>query len=116
MDDMLLFVKNKDIATRMLNEMSSEIEKNLLKVNPNSQLIPIKNGFNFLGWHFKFSSHGAIIQTVKQQTKRRIIQKCKSTIHKTQENKNQTLNSYIGWLKRSDSYYFSNKIKNILTV
>ena len=118
MDDMLLYVGDKEKAKSILKSMGMKIEANRLEVNPKSQIVAIKKGFNFLGWHFKFSPTGKIVQTVKQQTKRRIIHNSKSLAKiKNSEaitHNKQVLNSYIGWLKGANTFSFSNRLKQII--
>ncbi|HOO23389.1 MAG TPA: hypothetical protein PKY53_06940 [Clostridia bacterium] len=119
MDDMLLFVQDKNTATKCYNKACEVIHSNNLIVNPKSQIIPINNGFNFLGWHFFYSHTGKIIQTIKNATKKRIISNCKR--YKTQPNnmkmrtrKQAVLQSYIGYLSQCNTYIFTRKVAQML--
>ncbi len=73
MDDMLLLTQDKNTAVEYFKRASKVIVSTNLIVNPKSQIATIKNGFNFLGWHFFFSPTGKIIQSVKTATKNRML-------------------------------------------
>lgn len=115
MDDMIIFVKDKEQAKEYKQLISTRIEENGLLVNPKSQIIKIENGFNFLGWQFKLTCQGKIIQKVKRETKKRIIQKCKRKIKTMTKKEKQILcQSYKGLIGKGDSFVFLKKIKKIV--
>lgn len=126
MDDMLIFVDNKEKARQVFEIIKSKIEEDLLKVNPKSQVYPLTKGISFLAYSFKLTQSGKIIQTLKRGTKRRIIKKCKnanfiSQIMPQEEKKgylNKTYISYKGMFQKN--YLYSNnlllKVQNALHI
>lgn len=115
MDDMLFIVENKDIAQNILNEVEKILNENNLEMNKKSQAISIKNGILFLGWRFYFGKNGEIVQTVKKESRQRMIkhikylnylEKCKGIY----VNRGQILSSYKGYFENTKAY----RIKGIV--
>lgn len=77
MDDIIMIVYSKQFAQNCLNSANNALQKELLKINPKSHICPIKNGVEFLGWNFRYSQTGAVIQKVKKSSKSRILKKIK---------------------------------------
>ena len=48
-----------------------------LEFNQKTQITPIKNGVDYLGFHFYLSDTGKVIRKVKQQTKYKYKRKLK---------------------------------------
>lgn len=70
MDDCVLIHKDKAWLRECLKIMRSYAEKELqLSFNEKTAIFPIKNGVDYLGWHFYMTDTGKIIRKVKQSTK-----------------------------------------------
>lgn len=116
MDDMILLVSDKSSAQQCLECIGQEIKGENLVLNAKSQIIKTCNGVEFLGWHFKYSLSGKIVQKVKQQSKKRILAKCRynyflvSNGQKTVENYLISLSSYRGHLLQGHGWYLYRKI------
>ena len=116
MDDMILLVSNKYTAQQCLEYISQEIKKENISLNAKSQIIKTRNGVDFLGWHFKYSLSGKIVQKVKQQSKKRIFAKCRynyflvSNGQKTAEDYFISLPSYRGHLLQGHGWHIYRKI------
>ncbi|MCR4940173.1 MAG: hypothetical protein K5930_08735 [Treponemataceae bacterium] len=119
--------ENKEKAKKALERIKREVEKDKLSLNPKSAIIKVKNGLEFLGWRFRYSSKGKIIQTVKRQSKQRIFKKLRQNLFlvkinkKTTEDFQMSLSSYKGhllrgngWLLLKKIYKFSNSISSCL--
>ena len=120
MDDLIIIVDKKDKAKMLISEIAKLFEKENLIINSKSQIIPIKNGIEFLGWVFKYSKTGQIIQTLKQGSKKRILSRVGIRILDynkgkiLQESLKSTAISYRGFFQKGDCYHFSMKIMSKL--
>lgn len=72
MDDFVLVLKTKAEAKSCLKEISKVVDDLGLILNPKTQILPFKNGFNYLGFHFFVSDSGKVTRTVVKKTKRRM--------------------------------------------
>ena len=120
MDDMIMLVRTKQEADLIFETVKKELEKEKLALNPKSKVFPVKDGIQFLGWNFKYSKNGKIIQTVKAQSKQRVFSKVKNFRHlynigmKNQEDKECILASYKGHFQRGNSNRVFRKVNTIL--
>ncbi|NCE97587.1 hypothetical protein [Emergencia sp. 1XD21-10] len=70
MDDCVLIHNDKKYLQCCLKAMSEYLNKELqLEFNEKTQIFPIRNGVNYLGWHFYLTDTGKVIRKVKRQTK-----------------------------------------------
>lgn len=120
MDDILMIVPDKNMAKNILTKAKEMLELDKLIINPKSTMIPIKNGVQFLGWIFRLSSTGKVIQKIRKNTKTRIVKKVKLLnynvkCHKKSEiDKINSWASYQGFLMRGMSNKFLNKLNGLL--
>ena len=102
MDDMLLFVKTKETATKLLQEIDDELRKIGLQINNKSRIGRIQDGFTFLNVNFKLTNTGKIKKKLGKKTISRELYRLKTLIKKLkagQLNNNtfiQHLNSWFG--------------------
>lgn len=122
MDDMVIFFENKEKAKENFIKIKEKIEEERLLVNPKSQIGVIDRGINFLAWNFKISQSGKIIQTVKKETRKRILRKCKTKVYFDSKDRKitrtdilATFESYKGLLLKRNIYcsHFMNKVSKI---
>ncbi len=116
MDDMLLLIESKSKAQVCLKSIKMALNDNLLDINLKSQIFPIKNGIDFLGWYFFYGKNGKIVQKLKKTSKKRILQRVKKTVNAFLKNKNKinvVKTSYLGHLKSGNSFNFIKRIKLI---
>lgn len=114
MDDIILFVKDKQTAREVLDLITEFVEKNLkLNLNKNkSKIFPLEQGVNAIGYKI-YSTHRLLRNDSKKKIKRkikampRLIVEGKMTTAKAE----QILNSWLGHAKHGDSYNF---IKNLM--
>ena len=63
-DDMVIILKPKDDADAILNRISEFLAERGMKVSERkTKLTATKNGFDFLGWHFKVQKNGKFCST-----------------------------------------------------
>lgn len=122
MDDMLLLIREKQKAKRCITDVNRLLTENCLILNPKSQMVAIKNGVDFLGWRFSYGKNGKIIQKVRPSTKKRILERTGFTAfqvrthHKSKLKLSQVKASYIGHLKQGNTFKFTKKVVNSLTL
>jgi RNA-directed DNA polymerase len=110
MDDMLLLVNDKRTAAFCKDQISASAVNEKLQMNPKSEIIPVKNGVEFLGWRFTYSKTGKVIQKVKQQSKKRMFLKVKCIMHELRSGRRSvssvrdSMASYKGYLEKGNAY------------
>lgn len=78
MDDCILIHEDKEYLKHCLNRMTGVIEDDLLlEFNDKTQIFPIKNGVDFLGFHFYLTDTGKVIRKLKQASKKRYKKRMK---------------------------------------
>lgn len=111
MDDCILVHGDKDYLKYCLSRMEEVVEDELLlEFNDKTQIFPIKNGVDFLGFHFYLTDTGKVIRKVRQSTKK----KYKKRMKKMKEDYNngymeledirKTLPGFKGHLSRGHTY------------
>ncbi len=69
MDDCILIHQSKEYLKDCLAQMKEQATELKLDYNEKTEIFPIKNGVDYLGWHIYLSDSGKIIRKVKQQAK-----------------------------------------------
>ena len=117
MDDCILVHKDKAYLRECLEVMRAYIEKELhLSFNEKTDIYPIKNGVDYLGWHFYMTDTGKIIRKVKQSTKYkykrrlRYFQEAYARNEIGLEDIRQVLTSYHSHLSFGHTYKLQKKI------
>lgn len=78
MDDCVLIHPDKQYLHDCLARMREYVQEELqLEFNEKTQVFPLRNGVDYLGWHIYLSDTGKVIRKVKQQTKYRYKRKLK---------------------------------------
>lgn len=111
MDDLLLLHPSKEYLQKCLVSIKHIIEEELgLELNEKTQIFPLKNGVEFLGWRFYITDTGKIVRKLKAQSKLRYKRRMKK-LYKEYSNNNITNNqvsmilaSYNGHLKYGHTY------------
>lgn len=105
MDDCVLINPDKQYLQHCLTQMRNYLKENLeLSFNDKTQIFPLINGMNYLGWHIYLTDRGKVIRKVKQQTKRKYRRKLKYFMHAyaqgkiTLDNIKPTLKGYAAYL------------------
>ena len=77
MDDCILIHQDKDYLKYCLRQMNQCAEELKIDFNEKTEIFPIKNGVDYLGWHIYLTERGKVIRKVKQQTKYKYKRKLK---------------------------------------
>ena len=116
MDDMILLCgEEKEKCAKYLERIKEIIVRDKIYSNKKTQIYAVKNGINFLGWHFFYGENGKIVQKPLKQTKKRILQKVKYKryLYDIGKLKREDLKivsvSYHGHLKHGNAYKFLQK-------
>lgn len=117
MDDGIILHKDKEYLKYCLKEMTKIFDRYHLKLNSKTQIISIKQGFDFLGFRYVVKNKKLILK-IKNQTKKRFKRKMKS-LYKligqgkiTEKDILQIKSSYLGHLSHGDT---KKLVKNTLT-
>ncbi len=111
MDDCILIHEDKAFLKHCLNKMRELVEDELLlEFNQKTQIFPIRNGVDFLGFHFYMTDTGKVIRKVRQSTKKRYKKRMKklrldyNAGRIELEDVKKTLPGFYGHLKRGHTY------------
>jgi len=86
MDDWVAVVENKEEAKQKLETMKIFLEEELkLKTNKKTQIFPLKNGVDFLGFHVYITNSGKVIRKIRTASKKAMKRKMKSFKKKYKE-------------------------------
>lgn len=117
MDDGVLIHSDKEYLKFCLEEIKKILNKYQLSLNKKTNIVNIKEGFEFLGFRYYIKNNKVILK-VKNQTKRRFKRKIKTFNKLLEEEKItkkevlQVFNSYLGHLGHCNSnklIYMANK-------
>ena len=117
MDDCVLIHPDKQYLKDCLARMREYVRKELqLEFNEKTQIFPIRNGVDYLGWHIYMTETGKVIRKVKQQTKYKYKRKLRyfeyAYAHDLIESKDisQTLASYHAHLSHGHTYNLQKRV------
>lgn len=111
MDDCILIHEDKEYLKYSLSRMCEIVERDKLKFNEKTQIFPIKNGVDFLGFHFYMTETGKVIRKLRQSSKK----KYKKRMKKLRDDYNEglidletvkkSLPGFNGHLSRGHTYH-----------
>jgi len=110
MDDIIVIHQNKEYLKCLLEAMKEVAAELKVEFNQKTQIIPLKNGIDYVGWHFSFGRNGKIIRKIRTGAKQRILKKMKALSKRYAKGKidfsavNQVVQSYLGHLKYGNTY------------
>lgn len=118
MDDGVVIHNDKEYLKKCLRDMEEYIAANRkMCFNEKTQIVPISQGVDYLGFHFYLTDTGKVIRRLRTSNKKRMKRKMKSFRHAyrdgkvTMETVTQSVNSYCGHLRHGHTYKLR---KNIL--
>ncbi|MBQ7885250.1 MAG: RNA-directed DNA polymerase [Clostridia bacterium] len=82
MDDLIVIHHSKEYLQKLYDEVKQEIAKLKLELNKKSEIIPIKNGVEFLGVRYRLLKSGKLLKRMKHQSKMRMVGKIKALKHR----------------------------------
>ena len=78
MDDFVLLCHDKEYLRHCLNEIRRVCGNELkIELNSKSQIFPMKNGVDYLGWHFYLTETGKVIRKLRVSKKGRLKRRLK---------------------------------------
>jgi len=78
MDDFVLLHHDKDYLKKCLIKIQQICQDSLkIELNHKTQIFPVKNGVEYLGWHFYLTTTGKVILKLKSTNKRRLKRRIK---------------------------------------
>ncbi len=116
MDDCVLIHQDKEYLKHCLKQMEKCAEELKINFNEKTEIFPLKNGVDYLGWHIYLTESGKIIRKVKQQTKYKYKRKLKNFQYAYANDNaelkeiNQVLSSYRAHLAYGHTYKLQKKI------
>lgn len=115
MDDFILFSNDKAYLQYCKRRINEHLATLGLSLNDKSNIFPIKNGFDFLGFHFYLKKTGKIIMKVRRVSKERMRRKLKKfeelvvSGEMEAEDVKRSYNSWRGHVLHGDTYYLVKK-------
>lgn len=78
MDDMVLLHPDKAVLQDALRQIRALAEDKLhMELNEKTQLFPVHNGIDYLGWHFYLTDTGKVVKRLRTQNKRKLKRRVK---------------------------------------
>ena len=117
MDDLILIHEDKAYLKEVLAGIRTFAEQKLqLEFNEKTQVFPLSQGVDYLGWHFYLTDTGKVIRKLRNSNKRRFKRRMKSFAEKyargeiTAEEIQRSLVSYNGHLKHGHTWKLKNAV------
>lgn len=111
MDDMTLIHQSKKYLNKCLKIIGAKFKEIGLKLNAKkTQVFPLKQGINFLGFKFKLTKTGKVIRILSKKNikkRRRKIRKNKKLVDEGRMTKEKADSCYVDWkahAKKGNSY------------
>lgn len=120
MDDWVAILPTKQEAKDTLNRMENYLWYELkLETNNKTQIFPIKNGVDFLGFHTYITDTGKVIRKIRSDSKKRMQRKLKYFKIKyqngemTKEQVTHSYNSWVGHAKHGNCYHLIQEMNEL---
>lgn len=110
MDDFLLLHPSKEYLKHCLAEIRALADELKLELNDKTQIFPLKQGVDYLGFHFYLTETGKVVRLLRTSGKRRFKRKMKAMRKSyeeggiTLEEIGRSLASYRGHLSHGNTY------------
>lgn len=117
MDDFYIIMPEKEKLKKMLEIVKQEVEKLGLSLNPKTQIFPLKNGIDFLGFHSYLTESGKIVKKIRRNSKnnaKRRLRKLLLMRKNGKISKEKVLQSYNCWMnhaKHGNTYHLRKNIE-----
>lgn len=117
MDDFTLLYPDKEYLKYCKVEIESHLAGIKLKLNPKTQIFPLRQGVDFLGFRTYITDHGKVIRKLRRDSVRRMKRKIKYFKREFAENRmncgehiRQCLVSWNGQAKHGNTYNLRHKL------
>jgi len=117
MDDFVLLHHDKEYLRQCLAKIRECCEDELrLQLNDKTQIFPVKNGVDYLGWHFYLTDSGKVIRKLRNSNKKTLKKRMKRLARDYYDwkidfdaVKRSTVSTY-GHLRHGNTYHLRNKL------
>ena len=117
MDDFILLHEDKAYLQHCKQEIERVLHTRLqLSFNAKTQVFPIKNGVEYLGWRFYIDENGHVVRKMKAQSKTRMLR----TLHRLENDYSlglvdldevyQSIQSYFNHLSYGDTWKLRERV------
>lgn len=120
MDDFYLIHQDKEYLKKCLNFIKEWVEKRGMKLNSKkTKIVPIKQGINFLGFHFYVTEKGKVIQKLLKKNidhHKKKLKKMKKLLDDGKCSFQDCKESHQCWIahaKRGNTYYLRKKVDKL---
>lgn len=117
MDDMILIHEDKEYLKQVLEDIRVYVKDVLkLEFNEKTQLFPISEGVDYVGWHFYLTDTGKVIRRLRTSNKRRFKRRLRSFARKYKQNElsyadiKRSIASYNGHLRHGHTYRLRQRV------
>lgn len=121
MDDGVIIYHDKAYLQNCLTKMQKYLkDERKLEFNEKTQIVPIAQGVDYLGFHFYLTDTGKVIRRLRTTNKKRMKRRLKRFRHAYREGKmtegavRNSLVSYMGHLSHGHIYRLRNTVKRHL--
>lgn len=119
MDDLVLLHSDKELLKQCLAELR-EYASNVLKLdfNQKTQIFPVSQGVDYLGWHFYLTDTGKVIRRLRTSGKRRWKRRLRSFRERYRTGEialdeiSRSMASYRGHLGHGHTWRLQHKVLN----
>lgn len=111
MDDFYLIHEDKEYLRHCWKEIENHVDNLGLTLNQKTNIYPLKNGIDFLGFHTYLTDSGAVIRKVRRQSKNNVRRKLKKMRHLVDEGRitfetvQQSYQSWRGHAEKGNCYH-----------
>ncbi|MBO6259529.1 MAG: reverse transcriptase [Lachnospiraceae bacterium] len=123
MDDMVLIHHDREYLKACLADIRQAAwEERGLELNEKTQIFPISQGVDYLGWHFYLSDSGKVIRRLRTSNKRRLKRRLNSyrrkyaAGEKSYEEIKMSIRSYNAHLKHGHAWRFKKRLLSRLVL
>ncbi len=117
MDDMILLHQDREVLKQVLITMTQFLEQELhLEFNQKTQIHSMKQGVDYIGFHFYLTETGRVIKKLRQSNKKKCKKRLASFKRLYKKDKielyaiERSLNSYMGHLSYGNTYHLRKNI------
>ena len=113
----MLLHPDRDVLKACLTHLRTYVARELhLEFNEKTEVFPIRNGVDYLGWHFYLTETGKVVKKVSNRTKKRYKEKLAGIQYAyasggcSLEDIKQVLASYRAHLRYGNTYKLQDKV------
>lgn len=118
MDDFYIIMPEKEKLKKILEIVKQEVEKLGLSLNPKTQIFPLKNGIDFLGFHSYLTESGKIVKKIRRNSKNNAKRRLRKMVDMKKHKKIspkvilQSYNCWMGHAKHGNTYHLRKMIED----